>query len=571
MNQASHKRRPDRALLFSLLTLFVTAGILLLPQIIQQAMIISSDSVFHFNRFYDTAMQMKEGNFQYFISMYGFQESGRIVNALYGPFMAYLQGLLVLISPSWFFYQLLSNFFLYSLAGISMLTLLRKARISHGYSLMTALFYMTTYSVQYWTMRQGFSSWGAALLPLCLVPIIDFVEGKQVKPFKLGLLMALMFQTHILSSVFLAMIYLPFFAYAFVTTENKRQLIRQLGLSIGIFCLLSVNIAYSFIQVYGKNSLIEPFVNKHMASSTIFKNSSYWLATPSLLVPLLLIFLALLIVHWKKTTVIQKISLFTASFFFALSAAAPLWQLLQNKDYQIVELIQFPFRFFIPFTVLFLFGLGLMLQKKVPLTIPVKIIGTFIIVLSVSQFLNTTNQALNKWQSEKSYIQTGKHTTLFSNDAKEIKDSFFDKDLTKALYYVQKSTPDYLPWTNDSTENKYKAYTKQVVKNQNNFVKRIENEQLVIEWSATEEKEVTVPVIKYSDTNLEFNHTDITKAKLKLTTIGNPILTQKKGHNQLILSYPHQLSSKIIVALTFLCWLVALGMLYYRRKKFAQK
>ncbi|OTE88240.1 hypothetical protein B1K96_36945, partial [Escherichia coli] len=87
--------------------------------ILGQGMILGSDVVFHFNRFYETSQQIKEGNFQYFLSIYGFQQSARIVNALYGPFFAYFQGLLVLLSPSWFSYQLLANGLLYLLAGFS--------------------------------------------------------------------------------------------------------------------------------------------------------------------------------------------------------------------------------------------------------------------------------------------------------------------------------------------------------------------------------------------------------------------------------------------------------------------
>ena len=68
-------------------------------------MILGSDSIFHFNRFYDTSQQIKNLDFHYFISLYGFQESGRIINALYGPLFAYFQGILVLISKNWFTYQ----------------------------------------------------------------------------------------------------------------------------------------------------------------------------------------------------------------------------------------------------------------------------------------------------------------------------------------------------------------------------------------------------------------------------------------------------------------------------------
>lgn len=83
-----------------LLVIFCVSMLLLLPQLFGRGLILGSDAVFHFNRFYETSQQIKEGNYQYFLSIYGFQQSGRIVNALYGPFFAYFQGLLVLISRS---------------------------------------------------------------------------------------------------------------------------------------------------------------------------------------------------------------------------------------------------------------------------------------------------------------------------------------------------------------------------------------------------------------------------------------------------------------------------------------
>ena len=88
----------QKPLFWQVVILITMSGVFLLPQILGQGMILGSDVVFHFNRFYETSQQIKEGNFQYFLSIYGFQQSARIVNALYGPFFAYFQGLLVLLS-----------------------------------------------------------------------------------------------------------------------------------------------------------------------------------------------------------------------------------------------------------------------------------------------------------------------------------------------------------------------------------------------------------------------------------------------------------------------------------------
>ncbi|MBS7877697.1 hypothetical protein F6O58_10395, partial [Streptococcus suis] len=65
------------------LGLFVGFSLLLLvPHLLTKGMVTGADLIFHYNRFYDAAMQMKEGNFSYIISLYGYQQSGRIVNAL---------------------------------------------------------------------------------------------------------------------------------------------------------------------------------------------------------------------------------------------------------------------------------------------------------------------------------------------------------------------------------------------------------------------------------------------------------------------------------------------------------
>ena len=96
-------------------SLFIISFAILLvtPQLFTRKVILGSDSIFHYNRFYEAAMQLKNGNFSYFLSLYGFQQSGRIVNALYGPFFAYLQGGLILISGTWFRYQILGYCYIY--------------------------------------------------------------------------------------------------------------------------------------------------------------------------------------------------------------------------------------------------------------------------------------------------------------------------------------------------------------------------------------------------------------------------------------------------------------------------
>ncbi len=140
----------------NLVLFFMMSVVILLPQINQHAMILGDDSLFHLNRFYDTAMQLKDHNLQYFISMYGYFGSGRIVNALYGPGIAYLNGVLLLIGGSWFKYQLLSDLFVSMLAAISMYYLVNRAKIAQSLQPWLVILYMSSNGVLAWATDQQF-------------------------------------------------------------------------------------------------------------------------------------------------------------------------------------------------------------------------------------------------------------------------------------------------------------------------------------------------------------------------------------------------------------------------------
>lgn len=48
------------------LIIIAFAVLLVTPQLFTRKVILGSDSIFHYNRFYEAAMQLKNGNFSYF-------------------------------------------------------------------------------------------------------------------------------------------------------------------------------------------------------------------------------------------------------------------------------------------------------------------------------------------------------------------------------------------------------------------------------------------------------------------------------------------------------------------------
>ena len=341
----------------------VAAFVLILPQVLTKGVIADSDFLFHYNRFYETAMQIKTGNFSYFISLFGFYSSGRIVNALYGPYFAYFQGLLVLISRNWYTYQLVSRFLMGIIAGFSMNALTKRAGVKPKISLAIAVFYMTTFSIQYWTFRQGFSSWGAAVMPWCLIPAIDFIQTKKITPVRLAVAVSVMVQIHMLSAFLLILAYLPFYLYGFVKSTDKKNILWNGIKAVALALVLTANVWVVLANVGRANNLVEPFINSKLYIMTVNQRSIQWLITPIPLLLMVLYQLYFTFKHWRHFDTLLRLVVGSFFLFLVLSSSIFPWYSINKLNLSLVNLIQFPFRFFIPATVLLLLAVALILER----------------------------------------------------------------------------------------------------------------------------------------------------------------------------------------------------------------
>lgn len=523
-----------------LLPWFIITGfslLLLWAQIASQATIVGSDAIFHFNRFYDTAMQLKTGEFDYFISTFGYQQSGRIVNALYGPFFAYFQGGLLLISGTWFRYQLLSRLLLSLIAGSGMYRLLRQTKVEQWLALVLSLFFLTTFAVQYWSIRQGFSSWGVAFFPWCLLPAITVAQTKQVKPLTLAVAVSIMLQVHTLSTLLLVLTFIPFFAYAFLTNPRKWVFLKQVMTAIGLCLLLTANVWLPLISLGQANELIQPFINKRLPESTIDRNSIVLLFQPVGLAYLLIAQLPLTVLAIrKKASPLYYLSLLVFLIMLGLSSSLFPWDSLSGKGIKLVELIQFPFRFFLIATPLFLlvFGQGLTILNRCK-----KLIIGFIACLTLAgayQNIQEETDIISSQYNSDTPIQLRKHTKLLGS-ADEIRQSLHSSDLNKFLILAVKSTPDYLPLYHQTNENKYKLYEKLVIDQHHLVEKTKQDGQLVLSWTSDTEQPIHLPVIIYSSTQTKLNDQALHLTPEQLSPIGTPTVMSQAGENNLTLTY----------------------------------
>lgn len=542
------------------LAIFFIALAFLMPHLFTHKLILGADAPFHYNRFYDAAQQIKYGDFHYFPSLYGFQQSGRIVNAVYGPFFAYLQGLIVLLAGSWFHYQILSNFILYLISGFSMLILLRYVNVRNWVSVPVAVLFMSTYSIQYWSINQGFTSWGTCFYPLCMIPIADFVLHKKFPVIKVAVSVGLMTQIHLLSSIMLALMYIPFYLYYFFNQTEKGKALLQLIKSVLLYFVLTANIWAGLAIVYSGNKILPPFVNREMSQKAIDLDGSYWLHYPKAFPILILSGFLLFIFFQQKNTLFQKIVLYTSLVFFFLSTSLIPWTTLIEKNVPFISLIQFPFRFFVPFTLLLLLYLALSLnqwseQKWF------RLLSIFGILIFSAQTIQNLYQHLEKWENE---TFVSRHTYLFDTP-EEARKTFFSKDMSTSLFVFQKTTPDYLPIYKETKDNKYDRYNEEILENETTFIKTHPGSLLTIKWKNTGDKTVHIPVIVYDRTVLQQNGKTLTD--YEVTDIGTPIVKQQKGINELTLHYQTPIYFYFILSLTLIGWFTLLCLFIYHRYK----
>lgn len=545
--------------------------LLILPQWLGRDVILGSDSLFHYNRFYDAAMQLKNGNISYFISIYGFQQSGRIVNALYGPFFAYFQGLLVLISKNWFGYQLLSRFILHLLAGFSMFALLRTARVRVSLALGLAIFYLTTFSIQYWSIRQGFSSWGAALMPYCLIPIIRLVLDGRVSSLRLALAVSLMLQVHVLSALFLVLMYVPFYLYAFIKSPLKLNLIWQTIKAVILAIGLTLNIWSALFFLRQDNALLDPFVNPLMAKNTLDGTATYWLNRPTVLLFLFIGQLVLTVIYWKKWAGWEKVAFGTYLVFLLLSSSFFPWQPLLDRGVKFVELIQFPFRFFIPATVLLLLLVGRLLNS---LTKPSRLMVfalSLAVLFSIVQVSQFTLQKVANADKGQYVLKNSKHVYLIE-DYQITRASLFEQDKSKLLQVIQKATPDYLPiYGNLTGKNTYVLYAHQLILPNVGVEKNIVNGKLTLTWQSSQAQAEALPVIKYARTQLKLNGQPLKEGGYRLSELGAVTVEAQKGQNQLTVTYQDPFLFSVSLWLTLFIWLLTLLALYLPLTKLTSK
>lgn len=553
------------------LAIIILTTFIISNQLIHHATFVTADRYFHFSRFYDTAQQIKTGNYSYFQNNYTSLQSGRIINALYGPFFAYLNGLLVLITGNWFTYQILMDYIVYLVGGMATYRMAKKVGVPAPAAILLALIYLTLGIMPGWIRADNFMAWGAALAPYVVMCGIDMVQDKKnpVHWVKLMLIMSILGQIHLLSTVILAVGLIPFAIYALITALNKKQVIINFVKAIAGTLVLTANIWGSFLFLYHTNKVALPKSFKLLSSAVrlSYKGSEHG-QLPLLVLILLIAQVIYVLFHLKENRLNTFVTLEGGIILLVASRIMP-WNYIQHLLPALGRSFQFPYRLMVIGYPLLFLGVGLTILELQKHKL-IQAISYLLLVGCLCQttfFTYKTNVELTKMYNNSNRVAILTTYYQITNHRTEIREATEKNNLGELFKKINRSEPDYLPiYTKKISPGMVNLlYRSEIIDQAMNYQHTVQGSTLHLKWRAQNSDKVCLPVVLYKQSRLEVNGKKV--KPINLSAIGAPLIKQKAGINTASLTFvvPMWFWSLVIISLVGWIILIVLGLKNYYR------
>ena len=539
----------------------VIATVLIWTELTTRSGLTLDDTAFHFHRFYDTYQQIQNHNFSYFQMNYGMGESGRIVNALYGPFFAYLMGSLLLFCSSWLRFQILITYLIFLVGGLGIYRLSRKVKLSQVVSSIVTTLFLTTGYIAYWPRSNAFNSWGAVLIPFVLIQGINLLNNhkKRFSWISLGIVMAIVAQIHLLSTFFSILALIPFFIYGLVLSENKRQMWIDVFKAVGLFIVLTANVWGAFLLLYPTNQMASPIDYSPVLTAvnlSVAGTSTMWTSITEVTLLLFIVQLIYVIFNFKSSKLNTFVTLEGIVFLYLSSNLFP-WQFVKDTLPAVTGYLQFPNRFTVVAYPLLFLGIGLTLNELIKSH--GKKLGMIASALAIVVVLFNVRADFNEINNNITYNKG------ITSNAKEMK----EKGLAPYINKVEINSPDYLPVRKKIKSSDITGMLMSMSPQKNNFERRaLPNGRLELTWKDSTSKVTTLPIFIYKQSELSLNSKVI---KPKVNEIGMPQVQSRKGKNTAILSFKTPTWFTALLYISILSWVLLIIYGVFRWVKIIKK
>ncbi|MDD6385668.1 hypothetical protein [Lactobacillus equicursoris] len=528
--------------LWPLLTVMLLTTIIIWPQLASKRVIIVRDAGFHFGRFYDAAMQIKTGHYSFFQTNYGFQQSGRVINALYGPLFAYFNGALLLLCNNWFTYQVVSIYLLCLVAAGSMLLLLHYSGVNKVVSVLISLIYLNIGLIPAFINASSFGGWGQALMPLVLLNGWRMVKDpkKPINWLWLGSTMGLLLQVHLLSALLACLLLAPFFLLALI---KHKKVWKDFFKAVALAAVLGSNTLLALLWLSATNQLSSPDAYNlavsglKLVSQQTQLGNSYGQILPVFALLIAINFAGNLLLKQKGTAEMLLLAWSMALLLIA-SNYFP-WGCVQKKLPFLATNFQFPFRLVTIIYPMLLLSVALTVQK----VLTKKNLPIFAAVLAALLFLLArpvyqTNQLRTQKLSPKKLLQT------------KLARQGLDPLLSVLNYGGQ---ADYLPVVKKGADIG-KAYRKQIASRWQKFGHQVlPGGKQQLSWTSKGGK-VILPLVAYQQSQVALNGKTVKKLTRK--SGGFPVVEAKKGKNTAVLTFVIPLWGQVVIWGCWLSWLL---------------
>ncbi|OYS20755.1 cell division protein [Lactobacillus taiwanensis] len=539
----------------------IIATILIWTELSTRSGLTLDDTAFHFHRFYDTYQQIQNHNFSYFQMNYGMGASGRIVNALYGPFLAYLMGFLLLFCSSWLRFQIVITYLIFIIGGLGTYHLSRKVKISKTVSAIITAMFLTTGYIAYWPRSNAFNSWGAVLIPFVLMQGINLLNNHQ-KRFSwvsLGIVMAIVAQIHLLSTFFAILTLIPFFIYGLVLSKNKHQMWIDAFKAVGLFIILTANVWGAFLLLYPTNQMASPINYSPVLTAlnlSVAGASTMWTSITEVTLLLFIVQIIYVLFNFRSSRLNTFVTLEGAVFLYLSSNLFP-WQFIKDNFPAVTGYLQFPNRFTVVAYPLLFIGIGLTITEIIKNH--GKKIGIIASALAIVVVLFNVRADFNEINNNITYNKG------ITSNVKEMKEQGLDVYIKK----IAINSPDYLPVQRKIKSSDVTGILMSMAPQEKNFSKKnLPGGQLQLKWNEAKAKLVTLPIFMYRQSQLNVNGK---KVNPKLNEIGMPQVTAKVGENTAILSFKTPIWFTVLLYISILGWVLMIIYGVFRLVKIIKK
>ncbi|WP_410055327.1 hypothetical protein [Lacticaseibacillus casei] len=533
--------KPD---LMWLLGIAVMALVVLAPQLTYHALAVGDDWEFHWNRFYEAAMQIKTGKFNFFQSLYSFRQSGRIVNAVYGSVFAYLHGLILVFVKTWFRAEIISSFLCLFTAGSGMYYLTRYCQVKRQLAFGAAVLYMGTPLVIFYVTDSALRGWGAALLPLTTIPLIRMVVNhrKPINPVLFGLSAAVLMAVQNFTALLYVLSAVVFFIPGLYLAKNRWRTILDAFGAVAIAIGLNAATLAAILDLRSEHLVMPYRVADLLGSASRLSLGNMTRLDFGLIFSVIIVFqLVFACLSWKQLTTVERLINLDGLFFLWLSSAFFPWNFLA-EHFQILQTVQFPQRFNVVAFTMVILGATLSIQKFEPKADFQKsklITSVFLGVAGLNLVNGYTwvNEKAVAWKGDQVAV-AGETTVRTQAEIREIFDHAYDE--SHVFSAVTKNTSDYLPVPKNvqDTSYSYNSYKKQILHNPLNVKKTVNKEnQLVLSWQSKRQKQTLVPVIVYKHSTVRLNGQRLDPSQYKRSDIGTLIIPAREGKNTVTVGY----------------------------------